>query len=442
MIQRYTLLALAAGALAGWTTESAAGNWPNWRGPHHNGSSDARNLPAEFSQTKNVVWSTDLPGNAAATPIIWENTVFISSADEDKSTLNAIAINRRNGKVLWNKVVRKGDLYIDNRSNFASPSPTTDGKRVVFFYGNGDLVGFDFKGRKLWSRNIQKDYGDFAFQWTFSSSPLLYQGRLYLQVLQRDTPVRGRGRENGQSYLLAMDPDTGKTLWRHVRPSKAVAESREAFSTPVPYTHNGREELIIVGGDCLSGHDPKTGREFWRWGTWNPNRIGHWRLVPSPVVGDGVILACAPKGAPIYAIKAGGTGTLDDSALQWTSQGKRDVTTDVPTPLFYDGDFFVLSDTRRDNFLSRIDPKTGNVKWATEVPNNRKKWRASPLGADGKVYIMDHGANVVVIDAKTGRILHQVAMGKASDNYTRSSIVAVDNQLFIRTNWKLFCIAK
>jgi len=435
---------LSAGVVLVATGSAAAGNWSNWRGPHFNGAADAKGLPARFGKSQSVVWSTDLPGVAAATPIIHGDRIFISSADEKAGTLNAIALNRKSGKVLWNRVVRKGDLSQDSRSNFASPSPTTDGKRVVYFYGNGDLVAFDFAGKELWRRNVCADYGDFNFQWTFSTSPLLHKGTLYLQVLQRDTPVRGRGKENAESYLLAMNPDTGKTLWKHARPSKAEAESLEAFSTPTPYTHNGREELLIVGGDCLSGHDPKSGKEFWRWGTWNENRIGHWRLVPSPVAGAGVILACAPKREPVYAVKAGGKGDLSGkaSAIAWTSADNREVSSDVPTPLFYQNDFFVLSDVRRDVSLNRIDPQTGKTKWSTVLPSHRKKWRSSPTGADGRIYVMDHGANVVVIDAGSGKIVHEVAMGENGDDYTRSSIVACDDRLYIRTNWKLFCIAK
>ena len=434
--KKLTLAALALSV----SLSAVAENWPQWRGPNHNGSTSEKDLPSEFSKTKNVAWSTELPGMAAATPVIWGDHVFISSADEKAGTLNAMALNRRNGKVLWNKVVGKG-VSRDNRSNYASNSPVTDGKIAVFFYGNGDLAGFDFGGKELWRRNIQKDYGDFAFQWTFSSSPILYEGTLYLQVLQRDTPVRGRGKDGGESYLLAMNPKNGKTNWKHVRPSKAAAESLEAFSTPTPFVHNGRKELVIVGGDCVTGHDPKTGKELWRWGTWNHQRIGHWRLVPSPGVGGGVILACAPKKEPIFAVKAGLSGTRDDSALAWTSD-KRELTADVCSPSFADGDFFILSDALRDKALSRVEPKTGRIKWTLKLPDHRKLWRTSPTVADGKVYCMDHGGNVAVVNAKTGKLIADIPMGRDGDNNTRSTIVASQGQLFIRNNWKLFCIGK
>ena len=298
-----------------------AENWPQWRGPYFNGSSTEKNLPAEFSKTRNVKWSTPMPGSSAATPIIWEDRVFVSSADDRAKTLQALCLDRKSGKVLWNEQAGVG-YNVDDKSNFASPSPVTDGKVAVYLYGNGDLAAFDFSGKKLWSRNLQKDYGGFAFQWTYGASATLYDGRLFVQVLQRDEPVHGRGRPEGQSYLLALEPLTGKEIWKHVRPCEARQESREAYSTPIPFEHEGRAELLVAGGDCISGHNLKTGEEFWRWGTWNPTRITHWRLVTSPVAGGGVVLACAPKQAPVYAIKAGAKGTLDDSALAWKRDRK------------------------------------------------------------------------------------------------------------------------
>lgn len=418
----------------------SAENWPQWRGPHFNGSTEETGLPSTWSKTQNIAWSLDMQGPSASTPIVWGDHVFVSTVDLRTKTLKAICVDRRTGAVRWEKETGVG-IERDNRSNYSSPSPVTDGMRVIFFYGNGQLTAFDFSGEELWSRNIEKDYGDFAFQWTFSSSPLLFDGKLYMQVLQRDVPANGRGRSDGpnDSYLLAMDPGTGKTLWREIRPSQAVSESREAFTTPVVFKQSGRTELLLIGGDDLTGHDPETGKELWRWGTWNPNRIGHWRLVPSAVGGGGVILACAPKGDPIYAIRAGGKGLLDDSAIAWTSDKRSPLSADVPTPLFYENDFFILSDVKKS--LSRVKPATGEILWTLELPG-RKKYETSPTGADGKVYIMNFGGDVLVVDAGTGKVVHQAAMGEDGDDATRSSIAASNGQLFVRTNSRLFCIGK
>lgn len=432
-------LSLIAWSLTYAAASLPAANWPQWRGPDFNGSSPETGLPAVWSKTEHVAWVADLPGPSAATPVVWEDQVFVSTTDARSKTLHAVCLDRKTGQVRWQHKVGEG-FGRDRLSNFASPSPATDGNLVVFFYGNGDLAAFDLAGKPFWARSITKDYGEFAFQWTFSASPLLHAGKLYLQVLQRDVPVNGRGRTDGpiESFLLAMDPATGKELWRHVRPCDARAESKEAYSTPMPFTYNGRHELLIAGGDCLTGHDPETGRELWRWGTWNPTKIGHWRLVPSPVAGGGVVLACAPKGSPIYAVKAGLTGTQDDSALAWTSEGERALSSDVPTPAFYRGDFFVLKEQR--GALSRVDPKTGKPKWTLEL-TGAKKFEASPTAADGKVYLMDFAGDVFVVDAEDGRLLHRVSMGEPGDDQTRSTISVAHGQLFIRTNSKLWCVA-
>ncbi len=417
-----------------------ASDWQHWRGPFYNGSTDETNLPTKFSSTENVCWVADLPGRSAATPIVASDCVFISSTDPDTNKLAALCYGRTDGKLRWSHEV--GDeLNRDTRSTFAAPSPVTDGQVVIFFYGNGPMVAFDFKGNELWKRNIQKDYGEFAFQWTFSSTPLLYEGKLYLQVLQRDTPVGGRGfadRKN-ESYILAMDPKTGKELWRVTRPSAAVAESHEAFSSPIPFEFDGRKELLVVGGDCITGHNPQTGSELWRWGTWNPAKVPHWRLVPSPVTGNGIILACAPKKSPIYAVRAGGKGTLGDDAIAWISDDVREVTSDVATPAFYDGDFFVLSKLRR--CISRVEPATGKVKWTTPLPS-RAPCEASPLLADGKIYMINFDGLVMIADARTGAILGEVPMAARSEAPIRSGIVAAGSKLFIRTNDKLYCIGQ
>ena len=253
---------------------ASAENWPGLRGPHQNGSSTERDLPASFSKTENVKWVVDLPGPSGSTPAIWGDHVFVSSADPETKKLHAMCFDRNSGKLLWDKTVADG-FKQDDRSNLAGPSPATDGERVYFFYGTSDLVAFDFTGKQLWHRNIQKDYGSFAFLWTFSTSPLVHDGILYMQVLQRDVSFEAWGRKVGRpdgkndSYLLALDPQSGKELWKVTRPSEANAESLEAFTTPV--IHEG--QLLITGGDCITGHDPKTGKELWRY---DPELPPHW----------------------------------------------------------------------------------------------------------------------------------------------------------------------
>ena len=412
---------------------SFAENWPQFRGPLSNGSTHETGLPSNWSRTENIAWSADMLGPSAATPIVWNDCVFVSTTDLANNRLKALCLDAGSGELLWEHTVAT-DIRRDTRSTYAEPSPATDGRLVVFFYGNGELLAFNLDGEKKWQKNI----GPFAFGWTFSSSPVLYNGRLYMQILQRDVAVGGRGNPTGnESYLLALDPQTGREQWRAIRPSKARAESLEAFTTPVVHAATG--QLLVAGGDALTGHDLETGKELWRWGTWNPERIGHWRLVPSPVASEDVILACAPKRSPIYAVSAGGRGTLDDSALAWVSRDQRNISSDVPTPAYYDGDFFVLSDVRSS--LSRVDPKSGQVRWTIRTPG-REKYEASPTVADGKIYIVNFDGEVTVVRTDDGEVLQTVAMEPDLDNEhnVRSTIAIAGGRLFIRTNSKLYCV--
>lgn len=422
------------------TLNVSAENWPNWRGPNNNGSSGEKGLPDKFSKTENLLWEADLPGDGASAPIVWENGIYLTSIDESVDGVVAMKLDRQTGKILWKKPFGKG-MRQDDRSTYAAPSAVTDGSKVFFFSGTGDLVAFDMEGKQIWARNIQKDYGTFAFGWTFSTSPVLWDGTLYLQVLQRDVAVDDKGFKDrmNESYILAMDPNTGKEKWRHIRQTPALLESREAFSTPVPSEHNGRKELLVIGGDYLTAHDPENGKELWRWGTWNPGKEKFWRLVPSPVYGDGIVIACGPKSAQAYGIKAGGSGKLGKEAIAWESQGK-EVAADVPTPLYYKGRFYLLNG--RKKVISCIEPKTGKVLWSEKL-NAKVKLEASPTGADGKIYIISHLGEVFVVKAgDTFELVSESNMGVPQSTFIRSPIVAAQGNLFIRANDKLYCIGK
>lgn len=424
-----------------------AQDWPNWRGPNHDGSTEVSGLPASFDKQSGVRWVVDLPGKGASTPIIVGSRIFLTSLADDQ--LVALCLDRETGAEKWGLELGSGwtstgsdsTIQLHPRSNYASPSAVCDGERVVFFFGNGDLIACDLDGEVQWRRNLQKDHGEFAFQWTFSSSPTLWDGQLHIQVLQRDEPVRGRGTKGAESFMLGLDAATGETTYRSVRPSNAVIESLESYATPIPYVGaGGRKELVVVGGDVITGHDPSDGSELWRWGTWNP---GHkeqwWRVVPSPVIGGGVALACGPKGAPVCAVKLGGEGDLGEAGLVWKSEGRRSpATTDVPTPLYYQGAFFVLSDLRTS--LCRVEAASGEITWTAELPRDVGKWRASPTGADGRVWILSHGGEVMLFDPGSGDLLHRTSLGEDDEDGIRSSIAVAHGAAFVRTGSRLYCI--
>ncbi len=418
----------------------AENDWPQWRGSKFNGSSDAKNLPDTLDAGKNLAWQAHLPGVGSASPVLIGDRVFVSAWDEQSKKMLGVCLSLKDGHQIWEREIGLGYLQND-RNNPASPSSVTDGKLVFFYYATGDLAAFDVDGKQLWTRNIQKEHGPFNIQWIYASSPLLYKGKLYIQVIHRDVPPRGgRGAPRGKgadSYLLAIDPATGHDLWMQIRPSDAVQESKESYATPIPMEYQGRSEIIIVGGDCVTAHDAQTGQEIWRAGGWNPEKIEHWRLVPSAVVDekDGLVFACAPKKGPIMAIRDGGHGDVTATGFAWKSDGN-ELTSDVCVPLFYKDQLYVLDGDRRT--LSCVDPKTGQKKWSGSL-GGRAVFRASPTGADDKIYCLNEGGDVWVLSANEFKILSKASFGGTQ---TRASIAVTDGLALLRINDKLFAFKK
>jgi outer membrane protein assembly factor BamB len=432
---RILLLAALAFALP-----AQAENWPQWRGPAFNGSSSERGLPSTWSATEGVKWSVPMPGPSGATPAIWGDAVFVSTPDANKN-LQLMCLNRKDGSVRWQKQVGTGDIT-KGKGNMASPSPITDGKAVYALFGTGDLAALDFQGNVLWQRNLGNDYGKFSIMWIYGSSPLLFEGKLYVQVLQRnpappDYPGMAGGSPERESYLLALDPATGKTLWKQARASDAKLESQESYATPVPHIGpDGKAQILLVGGDCLTGHDARTGAELWRAYGFNP-KGGEWmRIVPSPVSAAGLAIACGPKKEPLLAFKTDGKGDVTQSHLAWTFNEKK--TPDVCTPAFYDGKLFALDGDSKT--LTCLDPKTGEKKWQGNL-DTRTVIRSSPTAADGKIYIIDEKGTVFVCSAGDAfQVLATIPMGGSEG--TRASIAVSDGQLFVRTTEKLYCVGK
>jgi outer membrane protein assembly factor BamB len=432
-----TLQALAFLTLASLTAH--AENWPQWRGPAFNGTSTETGLPATWTK-ESAKWATPLPGPSGATPAIWGDHIFVTSPDAEKN-LHLIALDRKTGKVRWQKQISTGDIN-KGKGNMASPSPVTDGKTVWALFGTGDIAALDFDGKILWQRSLGNDYGRFAIMWLYGSSPLLYNGKLYIQVLQRspappDYPGLAGGSDQRESYLLALDPATGKTVWKVNRDTPAQKESQESYATPIPHVGaDGKTQLLVVGGNCLTGHDIATGKELWRGYGLNPKE-GEWmRIVPSPVSAAGLAIAGGPKKEALIAFRTDMTGDISLSGVAWKIDNRS--TPDVCTPAYYNGKLFVLNGDTKTLFC--LDPKTGDKKW--EGPLDTKiVMRGSPTVADGKVYMMDEKGTVFVCG--TGdefQLLGKIEMG--DNEGSRASIAVSQGQLFIRTTQALYCVGK
>ena len=413
-----------------------AENWAQWRGPNFNGSTSEKNLPGVWTKADHVLWSAPLAGPSGATPIVWGEHIFISTPDAQKN-LKLVCLNRRDGSVRWEKTVAVGDKN-KGRNNMAAPSPVTDGKSVFVLFGTADLAAFDFDGRELWKRNLGKDHGKFSIMWIYGSSPLLHGGKLYVQVLQRDPPPNDYpsvdDKPTRESYLLCLDPATGRDLWRHVRQTDATKESQEAYTTPIPYRGPLGDELILVGGDHVSAHDASNqGAEFWRARLYT-KRDDWYRIVPSAVCHDGLIFASGPKGEALVALKDGGKGNVTESHVAWS---KREGHTDWSTPLLYQGSLFVLDGGKKT--LGRFEPKTGVRQWSGSLGVSETFW-SSPTGADGKIYCLGEGGTVVTLSAGDEfKVLSTVAF--EGEGPCRSSVAVAGGQLFIRTAKNLHCVA-
>ncbi len=416
-------------------------NWPQWRGPSLNGVANATGLPETWSETENIVWKTELPSWSGSTPIIWGDRIFLtspskvdpnSSADPKETEAGGpgillLCISKPEGKLLWERELDTGNK-VNLKGNHSSPSPVTDGTHVWAVTGNGTVTALTMDGEAVWTKNLQKEYGTFGINFGYASSPLLYKDKLIIEVIQGYTT-------KDPSYVMAYDKLTGNVLWRVERLTDAVLESPDAYTTPTVLHYEDKDQIIISGGDYLTGHDPETGKELWRGGGLNPKKFDRNRFIVSPVAVDNMIYAVACK-KPVVAYRAGGTGDCTATHLAWT--WNKAYAPDVPTPACDGTYFYMLND---QGVISCLNAKTGEVIWGPEhtAPGIVS---ASPLLADGKVYFTNEAGVTTVIAA--GPSYHVIATNTLPVNGGKalSSFAVSGNRLFLRMPAALYCIGK
>lgn len=397
-----------------------AENWPQWRGPSLNGVSTEKNLPVKWTTEENVAWKLAMPEWSGSTPIIWRDRIFLNVAEKDE--LYLWCVDRTKGTVLWKKLLGSGNVKM-RKQNMSSPSPVTDGKSVWVMTGTGILKSFDFTGKELWTRDIQKDYGEFGLNWGYASSPLLFEEALYVQVLhgmKTDDP----------SYVMRIDKKTGKTLWKVDRPTAAIMESPDSYTTPALLRYGKATEIVITGGDVVTGHDPATGKELWRANGLNPENAPMYRIVASPIVFNDLIYA-PTRVKPLLVFKAGGRGDITTSHLVWSTNNGPD----VPTPVT-DGKYFYIVNDR--GIMWCLDAKTG-----AEIYGQQRikpgTYSGSPVLADDKIYVTNEEGLTTVV--KAGPKFEVLAENPLND-YCLSSPAISDGQIFIRTATNLYAIGK
>ena len=482
---RLRWIPLALSCALSCTLPSRGGDpWPQWRGPAGDGSTDARNLPLTWSLEtgENIVWKTELPSWSGSTPIIWGDRIFLMSPSKPEAgnaavnlpasgtmvfgqqappqqpaggagqgrsrgggggrgfggggfgrgvsnpggqTLLLLCLSKKDGSLLWQGELDQGNR-LWNKGNNTSPSPVTDGKHVWAVTGNGVITAFDMEGKEVWTKSLQKEYGAFGHNWGYGCSPLLVDGKLVVEVLHGM-------RTDDPSYVVAFDALSGKELWRQERPTDAPRESPDAYTTPALLVHEGKKQVVITGADYVTGHDLDTGKELWRAAGLNPRKASNYRIVPSPVVKDGMIYA-PTRIQPLLALRAGGVGDITTSHLAWKSEDGNGP--DVPTPVC-DGKFFYMVNDR--GLVTCLDAKTGQRVYGPQGTADGTV-SASPLLAGDRIYILNEQAVTTVIAA--GPEFKVLATNKLDGSYTLSSFAVSGDQLFVRTSTHLYCLGK
>ena len=407
-------------ALILFSLAASAENWPQWRGPNLNSTSTESNLPVKWGPDENIAWKLPMPAWSGSTPIVWGDHVFLNVADS--GNLYLWCVDRRGPKIEWKRLLGDGDHKV-RKQNMSSPSPVTDGKHVWVMTGTGVLKGFDFTGTELWAREIQKDYGKFGQNWEYGSSPLLYEDSLYVQVLHGM-------RTKDPSYLLRIDKLTGKTLWRIERHTPAIVESPDSYSTPVIAKTGNEAQLIVLGGDVITGHELKTGEELWRMKGFNPTNDRNFRTIASAVYYDGIVYG-PTRERPLQAFKIGGRGDITGTNLLWQFNNGPD----VPTPVVDGKCFYSINDR---GIAYCLDAKTGEQIYGPQRIKTGT-YSSSPMLADGKIYVTNEDGVTTVL--KAGPKFEILAENNMSD-YCLGSIAISDGQLFLRTAQTLYCIGK
>jgi outer membrane protein assembly factor BamB len=417
--------------------EESLAYWPQWRGPLATGEAPGATPPLRWGASTNVAWKASIPGIGKSTPIVWKDRVYVTSAVPSRTAAPAptpastpsshpavsgaegavdftvIALNRADGSEAWRKVVRTEVPHEGTHRDgtYASGSALTDGERLYAYFGSRGLYALDFDGALLW----QQDFGDMRTRNGFGegTSPAVHDGTLVVTWDHED-----------DDSLIAVDAATGKEKWRVAR------DEPTTWATPLIVSQDGRTQVVVNGTNKVIGYDLTTGKQVWETGGTTLNAI------PSPVAADGMVYAMAGfRGNMLRAIdlrKADGelTGPPGEA---WTYE--RD-TPYVPSPLLYEGNLYFLKSN--NGILTCLDAASGSVHYTARleaVPNVY----ASPVAADGRVYIVGRDGTTVVLKAGPA---FEVLATNAIDEPMDASPALVGNQVYLRGQRHLYRIGE
>ena len=421
---------------------SAAGeaNWPQWRGPDGSGVSAERGLPEEWGEKQNIRWKSPLPGKGHSSPVVWGKRVFVTTAVEGpvvpgaksvvhkiegqewkhpdslgadrKHTFKVIALDRDNGKVLWEQTAWEGTPYDDRhrKSSYAASTPATDGKMVFAWFGTEGLYAYDVSGKLAW-KFMPGKLGTLGMG--AATSPVLYEN---LVIVQADEE------EGKDSFIVALDKKSGKEVWR------APRKVQVSWATPLLVNTGKRTELIAAGTETVISYDPATGKELWRSKGLESNAI------PSPVATTAHDMVIVSSGYPAkiaYAVKLGASGELKETDIAWKyTKG----TAYVPSPILYGDYLYLLTDK---GVMTCLDARTGEVKYEGGRVPVPATFTASPIAFDGKILLTSEDGDTFVVKAGPK---HEVLRTNSLGEPVYASPAVADGKIFIRGEKHLYAI--
>ena len=415
------LFATTVTATEASTSASEASDWPEWRGPDQNGVANGT-LPADLAPDA-ATWSIDLPGMSTSTPIVIGRQIILTSqlgkapiaasrdggggSGDSEVTFLVLSFSLDDGKELWrHSLISDGVLpSVHMKHNLASPSVVSDGERLIAWFGTGQIVSLSIDGELEWQRHLGREISPFEVRWAHGSSPVLVGDRLLL--LCDHTP---------ESYLLAVDKKSGKTLWKADR-----GAGKRSYSTPLAIPHGDGTAVIVNSNDRIDAYDPETGEVLWFVG--QPVRVP----VSTPVWHDGVLYTSRGyRSGPYMAVRTGGSGDVNESHILWR------VATGAPyvsSLLYYDGLIYFAMET---GVASAVDPASGETVWRQRMGGN---FSASPFALDGKVVLANEEGELFVVAA--GREYQQLSKAEYPERIMASPVVA-GGKLLIRTDSRLY----
>lgn len=405
---------------------AAADNWPAWRGPTGQGICYEKDVPLTWSATDNVKWKVPLKDQGNSTPVIWGDRIFLTQANKGGTVRSLLCLARADGKLLWQKDVDyPGKERNWNPSWYGNGSPATDGKRVVVSFASAGMYCYDFAGNELWKRT---DLGTWEHQFGNGASPVLYHDLAILWCGPNE--VGGKAKEKGRNFLLAVNKETGKTVWEHDEPYGS-------WSTPLIVDVKGHDELLLaqsrdVKGKAdpetgsLKGFDPKTGKELW-----HCHGVNSY-VYTSPLYADGVAVQMSGYGGAALALQLGGSGDITKDRLWLHPRNIQRVGSGV----IVGQHIYMVDETGVPHCYAL---RTGEDLWKNEKRVGSKTW-GSMVAAAGRLYLLMNDGETVVLNASPKyEVLANNPLGKGEQ--TNSSVVISDGEIYLRTFRHLWCIS-